>query len=144
VAHEKGIILSSLVTEGGRDFCLVTGGNDDYVKVRTDRYLSGLLSQNLKQVWEASVFDTGEQPSEHAIKFLSDVPPGNFSFCLSFWCSSENPDTMAYVLSKFVSIPSVSSDPSHREDCRQAAIWLKKCLNQLGAESTLVRFFPGG
>jgi hypothetical protein len=28
-------------------------------------------------------------------------------------------DTMDYALSKFVSIPSVSSDPSHREDCRQ-------------------------
>lgn len=46
---------------------------------------------------------------------------------------------MIYALSKFVSIPSVSSDPSHREDCRQTAIWLKKCLGQLGAESTLVR-----
>jgi acetylornithine deacetylase/succinyl-diaminopimelate desuccinylase-like protein len=54
---------------------------------------------------------------------------------------------MTYALSKFVSIPSVSSNPSHREDCRQAAIWLKKCLNQLGAESALVRllkppFYP--
>lgn len=48
-------------------------------------------------------------------------------------------DTMVYALSTFVSIPSVSSDLSHREDCRQAAIWLKKCLHQLGAESTLVR-----
>jgi len=45
---------------------------------------------------------------------------------------------MDYALSKFISIPSVSSDLSHREDCRQAAIWLKKCLSQLGAESTLV------
>lgn len=45
---------------------------------------------------------------------------------------------MIYALSIFVSIPSVSSDPLHREDCRQAAIWLKKCLHQLGAESTLV------
>lgn len=45
---------------------------------------------------------------------------------------------MTYALSKFVSIPSVSSDPNHREDCRQAAIWLKKGLNQLGAQSTLV------
>ena len=46
---------------------------------------------------------------------------------------------MTYALSTFVSIPSVSSDPLHLEDCRQAAIWLKKCLHQLGAESTLVR-----
>lgn len=48
-------------------------------------------------------------------------------------------DTMIYALSVFVSIPSVSSDPLHREDCRQAAIWLKKYLHQLGGESTLVR-----
>ena len=48
-------------------------------------------------------------------------------------------DTMLYALSKFISIPSVSNSPQHREDCRQGAIWLKKCLNQLGAaQSTLV------
>ncbi|KAL1683459.1 hypothetical protein EV122DRAFT_201331 [Schizophyllum commune] len=43
-----------------------------------------------------------------------------------------------YALSKFVAFPSISSVPSHREDCRQAAIWLKKCLNQLGATSSLL------
>ncbi|KAG6865510.1 hypothetical protein C0991_001941 [Blastosporella zonata] len=47
-------------------------------------------------------------------------------------------DTMTYALSKFVSIPSVSSSPAHTEDCRQAAIWLKKCLNQLGAHTSLL------
>jgi hypothetical protein len=45
---------------------------------------------------------------------------------------------MTYALSKFVSIPSVSACPSHAEDCRQAAIWLRKCLGQLGARTTLV------
>jgi len=46
---------------------------------------------------------------------------------------------MLYALSRFISIPSVSNSPQHREDCRQGAIWLKKCLNQLGAsQSTLV------
>lgn len=43
-----------------------------------------------------------------------------------------------YALSKFVSIPSVSNAPAHREDCRQAAIWLRKCFTQLGAEACLV------
>lgn len=47
-------------------------------------------------------------------------------------------DTMIYALSKFVSIPSVSSSHQHKEDCRQAAIWLRKCLGQLGAQSFLV------
>ena len=45
---------------------------------------------------------------------------------------------MVYALSKFVSIPSVSNAPAHREDCRQAAIWLRKCFTQLGAEACLV------
>lgn len=45
---------------------------------------------------------------------------------------------MVYALSKFVSIPSISSNPAHMEDCRQAAIWLRKCLGQLGAHTSLV------
>lgn len=50
---------------------------------------------------------------------------------------------MVYALSKFVSIPSVSNSAAHREDCRQAAIWLRKCLTQLGAEASLVGKFHG-
>jgi hypothetical protein len=50
-----------------------------------------------------------------------------------------NEETLIYALSKFVSIPSVSSCPDHREDCRQAAIWLTKCFAQLGASSKAVR-----
>lgn len=48
-------------------------------------------------------------------------------------------DVLTYALSKFVAIPSVSSEPSHKEDCRQTAIWLRKCLSQLGARTSLVR-----
>jgi hypothetical protein len=47
-------------------------------------------------------------------------------------------DTMAFALSKFISVPSISGIPTHREDCRQAAIWLRKCLGQLGARTSLV------
>ncbi|KAF8908992.1 hypothetical protein CPB84DRAFT_1673831 [Gymnopilus junonius] len=47
-------------------------------------------------------------------------------------------DTLIHALSKFVAFPSISSDPSHREDCRQAAIWLRKCLGQLGAHTSLL------
>lgn len=46
--------------------------------------------------------------------------------------------TLQYALAKFVAFPSISSISSHREDCRQTAIWLKKCLNQLGATSSLL------
>ena len=61
-------------------------------------------------------------------------PPLPLTLISCFWV-----DTMTYALSKFISIPTISSDPAHREDCRQGAIWLKKCLSQLGAETTLVR-----
>ncbi|KAH9966153.1 Zn-dependent exopeptidase [Russula compacta] len=44
-------------------------------------------------------------------------------------------DILVFALSKFISIPSVSSSANNREDCRQAAIWLTKCFAQLGASS---------
>ncbi|KAE9389922.1 Zn-dependent exopeptidase [Gymnopus androsaceus JB14] len=47
-------------------------------------------------------------------------------------------ESISYALAKFVSIPSISCYPSYREDCRQAAIWLKKCLTQLGAKTQLL------
>ncbi|KZV68817.1 Zn-dependent exopeptidase [Peniophora sp. CONT] len=47
-------------------------------------------------------------------------------------------DLFFYALNKFVSIPSVSSAPEHREDCRQAAVWLSKCMQQLGAPSKIL------
>lgn len=48
-------------------------------------------------------------------------------------------DILVYALTKFVGIPSVSNSLVHKEDCRQAAIWLRKCFTQLGAEASLVR-----
>ncbi|KZS96118.1 glutathione degradosome [Sistotremastrum niveocremeum HHB9708] len=47
-------------------------------------------------------------------------------------------DTLVRGLHDFVQFPSVSSLPENREDCRQAAIWLRKFLTQLGAEASLV------
>lgn len=45
---------------------------------------------------------------------------------------------MVYALTDFVGIPSVTASESHREYCRQAAIWLQACLAQLGGEAFLV------
>lgn len=45
---------------------------------------------------------------------------------------------MLYALSKFIAIPSISSIPDSREHCQQAAVWLTKCLGQLGAHTKLV------
>ncbi|KAJ4481002.1 hypothetical protein J3R30DRAFT_3656697 [Lentinula aciculospora] len=102
-AHD-GIVLSSLITgrTDNNNYMLVTGGNDDNIKV------INLLYQALNTIPDLLVFGPD---LEHRI---------------------------TYALSKFVSIPSVSCYLTHREDCRQAAIWLKKCLTQLGAKTQLL------
>lgn len=47
-------------------------------------------------------------------------------------------DPLIRALSSFVAIPSVSNSEQHREDCRQAGLWLKRCLGQLGADAKMV------
>ncbi|KAJ9476237.1 putative di- and tripeptidase DUG2 [Pseudozyma hubeiensis] len=42
------------------------------------------------------------------------------------------------LLRKFISYPSVSSSEEHREDCRQAAHFLKTCFQELGAEARIL------
>ena len=69
---------------------------------------------------------------------LGQFMVGAFAIYCSITWKSICSDTMAFALSKFVSVPSVSGNPAHREDCRQAAIWLRKCLGQLGARTSLV------
>ncbi|KAJ7242825.1 hypothetical protein B0H12DRAFT_839440 [Mycena haematopus] len=108
-AHD-GIVLSSIITHGNsKDHrYLVTGGNDDYIKV-----------------WELTSLPEADSAANNGQILLPSLDSGAS-------------DTLTYALSNFISIPSVSSSPSHREDCRQAAIWLKKCLTQLGAKSSLL------
>ncbi|KAI0927550.1 hypothetical protein AcV5_008062 [Taiwanofungus camphoratus] len=127
-AHE-GIVLSSVVTRlpislsssnadsesspdasnESQSFVLVTGANDDHIKA-----------------WE---IEPPRMRSPSTRQFRVDS--------VAEMCKSAN-DTMIYALSKFVSIPSVSNSLVHREDCRQAAIWLRKCLTQLGAHASLL------
>ncbi|KAF8967066.1 hypothetical protein BDZ97DRAFT_1804996 [Flammula alnicola] len=115
-AHQ-GIVLSSIITKrNGSDdsgFCLISGGNDEYIKV-----------------WEVA-------PPKLRIRLDDDrdINQSDNNSCIGFGTYF---DTMVYALSKFVSIPSISSDISHKEDCRQSAIWLKKCLGQLGAHTSLL------
>ncbi|KAJ3742937.1 hypothetical protein DFH05DRAFT_1526431 [Lentinula detonsa] len=108
-AHD-GIVLSSLITGRTEDnsYMLVTGGNDDNIKV-------------WNVVPPLPRFRSSSQ---------EDAIPSD--------CSKLGGDRISYALSKFVSIPSVSCYLTHREDCRQAAIWLKKCLTQLGAKTQLL------
>ncbi|KZT56318.1 glutathione degradosome [Calocera cornea HHB12733] len=51
-------------------------------------------------------------------------------------------DDLLSALTDFVSFPSVSND-THREDCRQTALFLRRILTQLGAESHVVPGKPG-
>ncbi|KAI0629895.1 Zn-dependent exopeptidase [Trametes polyzona] len=115
-----GIILSSIITrlphsdspqeQGNDKFTLVTGGNDDMIKV-----------------WEVAP----PRSDRHALSELSRF--GNTTDI-----SKSINDILVYALTKFVGIPSVSNSPAHKEDCRQAAIWLRKCFTQLGAEASLL------
>ncbi|EIW59658.1 Zn-dependent exopeptidase [Trametes versicolor FP-101664 SS1] len=121
-AHD-GIILSSIITrfpaedtvtvqaqDESERFALVTGGNDDMIKV-----------------WEVAP----PRSDRHALSELSRF--GNTTDI-----SKSINDILVYALTKFVGIPSVSNSPVHKEDCRQAAIWLRKCFTQLGAEASLL------
>ncbi|KAF5381886.1 hypothetical protein D9757_007553 [Collybiopsis confluens] len=107
-AHD-GIVLSSVITGRNSNRCmLVTGGNDDNIKV-----------------WSVVPPTPRFQSASKGEDILSDR-------------SRLGGESISYALSKFVSIPSISCSPAHREDCRQAAIWLKKCLQQLGAKTQLL------
>ncbi|KIK56110.1 hypothetical protein GYMLUDRAFT_47327 [Collybiopsis luxurians FD-317 M1] len=113
-AHD-GIVLSSVITgRTASNYMLVTGGNDDNIKV-----------------WNVV-------PPAPRFQSLSEGDP------IVSDRSQLGAESISYALSKFVSIPSVSCYESHHEDCRQAAIWLKKCLQQLGAKSQLLPTCPTG
>ncbi|KAF8607063.1 Zn-dependent exopeptidase [Ceratobasidium sp. AG-I] len=120
-AH-AGMILSSITIASSG--VLVTGAGDSSVKIwevgegrgrRRGRGVSVIEEGGLGLVYESE----GELEAEGA-----DDPS----------------NALIYALSKFVAIPSVTSA---KEDCRQAAVWLKKCFSQLGAESGLVTSTEG-
>ncbi|KAI0770454.1 hypothetical protein C8Q74DRAFT_1449046 [Fomes fomentarius] len=114
----NGIVLSAIVTRLSSSCprteeksALVTGGNDDMITI-----------------WEA----TPPMPSTRTL--VSDIHGfGDYTDI-----SSGINDILIHALGKFVSIPSVSNSLAHKEDCRQAAIWLRKCFTQLGAEASLL------
>ncbi|KAI0685388.1 Zn-dependent exopeptidase [Cerioporus squamosus] len=123
-----GIVLSSIITrlptlssESDDKYALVTGANDDMIKA------SFILFIPQHSIWEIALPTASSQ-------VLSDI--GGFGGYADI--SKSINDILVHGLTKFVSIPSVSNSPPHKEDCRQAAIWLRKCFTQLGAEASLV------
>ncbi|KAK0476079.1 hypothetical protein IW261DRAFT_1491846 [Armillaria novae-zelandiae] len=103
-----GIVLSSILDDQSNGTPkLITGGNDDNIKI-----------------WNTIPPKTRSFQASGPQLLVADAPSRG--------------ETLEYALSKFISFPSVSSNLSNREDCRQAAIWLRKCLSQLGAQASLL------
>ncbi|CAE6432865.1 unnamed protein product [Rhizoctonia solani] len=122
-AH-SGMILSSIAIASSG--VLVTGAGDSSVKIWEVGGARGRRRGNSKGVW----------PNEH----VDDIDDGDvlglvYEGELEAEGADDPSNALIYALSKFVAIPSVSSA---REDCKQAAVWLKKCFSQLGADSCLV------
>ncbi|KAM5533124.1 hypothetical protein V8D89_013172 [Ganoderma adspersum] len=133
--HE-GIVLSSIITGASSSerssqneirFALVTGANDNLIKI-----------------WEvlppSSPRDapTDMDGFSDRADMSKSINGKSFLECLANALSQYTADILVHALTKFVSIPSVSNSPVHKEDCRQAAIWLRKCLTQLGADASLL------
>ncbi|KAG8692935.1 hypothetical protein FRC08_009440 [Ceratobasidium sp. 394] len=117
-AH-AGMILSSIAIASSK--VLVTGAGDSTVKI-----------------WEVGDDDSrGRRRTRGGALGLEHTEEESG---LEAEGADDPSNALIYALSKFVAIPSVTSA---KEDCRQAAVWLKKCLSQLGAESGLVTSSEG-
>ncbi|KAI8446780.1 hypothetical protein BY996DRAFT_4583807 [Phakopsora pachyrhizi] len=87
--------------------------------------------------------------SDNAIKIwgVYGMPESDFETAIANSESKDQPvmafqELMFRHLSQLVSYPSISSE-DHREDCRQAALYLKKTLIKLGADTRLLPGKPG-
>ncbi|CCM00624.1 uncharacterized protein FIBRA_02660 [Fibroporia radiculosa] len=126
-AHE-GIVLSSTVTYSSWASPSAATTDNDPQNAKQALWLAGEICADGcgRKLWE---IQPPEPPKHGRLSVLTDAGL-DLSDC--------DVETMVYALSKFVSIPSVSNSCVHREDCRQAAIWLRKCFTQLGAEASLL------
>ncbi|KAI8992562.1 WD40-repeat-containing domain protein [Pilobolus umbonatus] len=94
-----------------------------------DQYLiSGSNDQSIK-FWDVpdttySTFEPFRRPNGH----IQGVPPN---------------DTMLFVLEKWISMRTVSGNPTYLEECRRGARFLKNILQQLGAVSRMIPGAPG-
>ncbi|KAG9017933.1 hypothetical protein FRB90_000115 [Tulasnella sp. 427] len=127
----SGTVLTSIIVPSKHDgkktaddrLDLITGGDDNNIKVWGIRRPSN-NKQNDSSAAQVALSHKSVPSQEANLVGETEVDEAN--------------DTLVNALSQFVSFPSVSGSLTHHEDCRQAAIWLKKCLIQFGAESQLL------
>ncbi|CEL62689.1 putative di-and tripeptidase DUG2 OS=Saccharomyces cerevisiae (strain ATCC 204508 / S288c) GN=DUG2 PE=1 SV=1 [Rhizoctonia solani AG-1 IB] len=122
-AH-SGIILSSIAIASCGVF--VTGAGDSSVKIWDVGTARGRRRGNSKGVWPNEPVDDIHDGDVLGLVYEDELEAEG---------ADDPSNALIFALSKFVAIPSVSSA---REDCKQAAVWLKKCFSQLGADSYLV------
>lgn len=143
----RSIVLSSEVCGMGGGGWLLTGGNDASLKVRSTatrilvRFsaLRRALIPSLRfdQIWDIRAEDTKDSatPAERGFQgefpFFPDRSTGGLT---SPFLAGE----LFHTLANFVAIKTIADD-AHREDCRQGALYLKRALRGLGAETVIVR-----
>ncbi|KAG8950299.1 hypothetical protein FRC03_012908 [Tulasnella sp. 419] len=128
-AH-SGIALSSIIVPSKQcpnssswdRYDLVTGASDNCIK----------LWSITRPPKPRTAAEDSDQKLQRSLSKRGQTPPNDDVPCI------ESNDTMIVALSQFVSFPSVSNHERHKEDCRQAARWLKNCFTQLGGESQLL------
>lgn len=112
-AHD-GIVLSSIIAADSEDPSCSASASPSAQNASRFALVTGANDSTI-QVWAI----------ERPILRTSGTPPPAH-------------DTLLRALDEFVAIPSVSGCGAKREDCLQAAIWLKKFLSTLGAEAQLL------
>ncbi|MBW0482775.1 hypothetical protein O181_022490 [Austropuccinia psidii MF-1] len=114
VSHQGSALASCFISRQAKRL-LLTGGSDNCIKV-----------------WDVS----------HANNMVSRLVSGEMEIKDPAVMAMAFQDRMFRHLSQFVSYRSISND-AHREECRQAALYLKKTLVKLGALAQLLPGEPG-
>lgn len=154
-AHE-GIVLSMTKVrtpaksgEAARVAQLVTGSSDNFIRIWDTTASPALPSSSREPVAELRRRELEHLSLEEpATPSLSSTPIATSSAVVTRAQGAEETETpeavsaqwplLRSLLRRFVAIPSISSSEEHREDCRQAAHFLKTCFQELGAEARIL------